>query len=466
MIGAPNTVNAAPTKSFFVSMLTRDIQLEDAILDLLDNCVDGILRSGVKEDPEPYGDHKAKIEFDAKSFSISDNCGGIPWEMHDYAFRMGRPTKGVIKEPRSVGVYGIGMKRAIFKIGKHCTISTRSAKQYEIEITPAWMGEEDGDDVWRIPVRGPVEPEGSPGTTIVVRDLNKGIAEMFDKGKNRKSFSSKLRKTISTHYAHMIAKGFEVTINGEAVEPTTVRIAFDREWEQRDDAVMPFVFEGEADGVEVYLAVGLTGRIPSKGRAGRKRAGATRPTSDPGWTVVCNDRIVLYCDRTELTGWGESIVPKYHTQFASIAGIVEFRSEDPSKLPTMTTKTGVDASSSTYRQVKRKMLEGTRIFVDYTNKWKGKEGKTADHIDRCELLSLDELKSKSLRFEVAHALPQSRQCKPALPVPSEPSERQITFRKDARKIEAVSERLFGNPDTSPSRVGSRCFDLIYDETLR
>ncbi len=39
-------VNASPVKSFFVYMLTRDIKLEEAILDLLDNCVDGILRSG------------------------------------------------------------------------------------------------------------------------------------------------------------------------------------------------------------------------------------------------------------------------------------------------------------------------------------------------------------------------------------------------------------------------------------
>ena len=37
-------VDASPVKSFFVTMLTRDISLSDAILDLLDNCVDGILR--------------------------------------------------------------------------------------------------------------------------------------------------------------------------------------------------------------------------------------------------------------------------------------------------------------------------------------------------------------------------------------------------------------------------------------
>lgn len=35
---------ACPTKQFFVSMLTRDISLDDAILDLVDNCLDGALR--------------------------------------------------------------------------------------------------------------------------------------------------------------------------------------------------------------------------------------------------------------------------------------------------------------------------------------------------------------------------------------------------------------------------------------
>ena len=38
------TVDSSPTKEFFVEMLTRDIDLTDAILDLLDNCLDGVLR--------------------------------------------------------------------------------------------------------------------------------------------------------------------------------------------------------------------------------------------------------------------------------------------------------------------------------------------------------------------------------------------------------------------------------------
>lgn len=38
-----DTAQASPTKQFFVSMLTRDISLADAILDLLDNCLDGAM---------------------------------------------------------------------------------------------------------------------------------------------------------------------------------------------------------------------------------------------------------------------------------------------------------------------------------------------------------------------------------------------------------------------------------------
>jgi hypothetical protein len=90
------TVKAYPTKAFFVKMLTRDIPLEDAILDLLDNCVDGILRTkwsnGIPQGIEnPYEGYYAEITLDKSKFTIVDNCGGIPRNIaEDYAFRMGK----------------------------------------------------------------------------------------------------------------------------------------------------------------------------------------------------------------------------------------------------------------------------------------------------------------------------------------------------------------------------------------
>ena len=123
------TVDARPVKSFFVQMLTRDIALVDAILDLLDNCVDGILRQKANSSGRiRYDGSWAEIAFDKNSFTISDNCGGIPWSLHDYAFRMGKEDENRDSNLPTVGVYGIGMKRAIFKIGKQCSISTQNKK--------------------------------------------------------------------------------------------------------------------------------------------------------------------------------------------------------------------------------------------------------------------------------------------------------------------------------------------------
>ena len=38
------TVEAYPRKQFFIEMFTRDIGLEDCILDLIDNSMDALLR--------------------------------------------------------------------------------------------------------------------------------------------------------------------------------------------------------------------------------------------------------------------------------------------------------------------------------------------------------------------------------------------------------------------------------------
>ena len=79
-------VLAEPTKQFFMHMLTRDIELKDAILDLLDNCIDGAMRSKEKPTlesgvPEEYEGYWAKIELTKSHFKISDNCGGISLDL-------------------------------------------------------------------------------------------------------------------------------------------------------------------------------------------------------------------------------------------------------------------------------------------------------------------------------------------------------------------------------------------------
>jgi len=73
---------ANPTKAFFVRTITRDISLEDCVLDLLDNSVDGAwqLIGGYPitlENQADLSEYKIEIEVFEKYFRILDNCGGI-----------------------------------------------------------------------------------------------------------------------------------------------------------------------------------------------------------------------------------------------------------------------------------------------------------------------------------------------------------------------------------------------------
>ena len=119
-----------PTKAFFSDMLTRDIELKDAVLDLLDNCVDGLMRSippAKLKDERPYASHWAKLTFSRDRFIIEDNCGGIDRALaRNSAFRMGRTSLDLAnhKDIPTVGTYGIGMKRAIFKMGRSAMVSS------------------------------------------------------------------------------------------------------------------------------------------------------------------------------------------------------------------------------------------------------------------------------------------------------------------------------------------------------
>jgi hypothetical protein len=463
-------VDASPVKSFFVYMLTRDIKLEEAILDLLDNCVDGILRSKKSDNKnKPYAGYRAEIKFDKDSFSISDNCGGIPWSLHDYAFRMGRAVDRPPDARGTVGVYGIGMKRAIFKMGMRSLISTQNADHgYEVEITPEWIADE---VEWHIPVRPATKSTPVDGTTIVVGDLHLGVKKRF--GEDAESFESGLEHLVATHYAFIIDKGLEVKLNRRTVRARPTKLVFNRKVRgAKREGIQPFMFKTETDGVEVFLAVGFTRPIPSQDEIEREQEEKKYSSLDAGWTVLCNDRAVLYCDRSELTGWGEAGIPRYHTQFIAISGIVEFRADDPSKLPTTTTKRGIDASSALYLQVKNKMREGMRIFTDYTNKWKARAEESRKQIEAAGPgLSFQEIKAEAERLpftSTKHSIPKGEQYKPELPLPKrpEPQTRRITFVKQVEEVKIVAEHLFEDPDVDPSMVGERCFDLILSEARR
>ena len=458
------TANFAPTKRFFVNMITRDIHLEDAIIDLLDNCVDGFTRN-LKEthsNKEDYEGYWAEIKFDKDSFVISDNCGGIPPDQIEYAFRLGKPEDAQENDINTVGIYGIGMKRAIFKLGRNCILSSNHEEYaFDLAIDNEWIQDEDN---WEIDIEErEASGEEENGVTAIITELNDGVRNLFSSG----SFQNELANRIIGSYSHIMSKGFRVKLNGNELKPKITELKFNRPGES-SEFIAPYIYEATLDEVDVSLKVGFYRAIPTDEEVAEDLEGKNK-SENAGWTIICNDRIVLYKDKSAVTGWGVSGVPKYHTQFIAIAGQVEFRSRYANKLPITTTKTGIDGNSELYLVVRDKMTEGMKIFTDWTNKWKGElleEGKKFLNESKTEDPKEDII-FKPEEDEWIHVNNKKNERKFIPPLPTAPRKsttRRVSFSRELEEIESVSEHLFGDKKYAPSQVGNACFQRVLEES--
>lgn len=459
-------VDVSATKRFFVEMLTRDIELKDAILDLVDNCVDGIHRAEKAKKVSakkatPYSGYWAKITIKPDLFEITDNCGGIPADIaKKYAFRLGRPKDADEHLTGLVGRYGIGMKRAIFKLGRDTLIQSKTLKDsYTITIAPGWFSR---DDDWKLKLKQGPTNLAEHGTSILVRQLFGETASRFRKSSSE-DLEGELRDEIAQTYSLIISKGFRVEINGKPVTAKT--LAFLEGESQLDGSRLePYRYDAafENGKLSVKLVAGFSRAILSDEEQEQEQELA-RSAHDSGWSVICNDRVVLANDRTLLTGWGEASAPAFHSQFIGISGIVEFNADDPSLLPMTTTKRGIDTSSEVYLTVKNYMREAISIFTSYTNRWKADlkaEKQISGNAGRVAIAKL----LSSAKPEKARAVPNRPtefRFKPNLPAPPQTDDgmRLIKFSRPEKEIRRVAKKLFDDPEISRNEVGEKCFEL-------
>ncbi len=452
-----DTAKAIPTKQFFVSMLTRDISLADAILDLIDNCLDGALRCANGGGVD-YSKHYVKVTLNEQFFSIEDNCGGIPRDVaKNYAFKMGRePDDDRDSKSETIGMYGVGMKRAIFKMGRSATVKTLHREDgFEVPITADWLDNKDWDP---LPIRDTPKAEtlNEPGTLIKVETLYSGVSRHF----TNDGFKNELSTSISEHFTMFLQRGLKIIVNETPVVPVRVEVLVSEDI----DGPAPYVFEKTIDDVIVSITVGLNTGRPLTDDDDSPDFERDRSAATAGWTVFCNDRAVIVGDKSRLTGWGDGI-PLYHYQFSIITGIVEFRSALAEKLPVTTTKRALDTSSDIWLQALVKMKEGMRVWISYTNNWKNHpradQTKYWEDAKPLPLRKTVELVGKRPSAERKNGVIEyNPQKQKVIPVPESkvPSSRRIVFSRPIEEIRMVSRSFFDRDDERPGIVGEKCFE--------
>ena len=226
------------------------------------------------------------------------------------------------------------------------------------------------------------------------------------------------------------------------------------------EGISPFMYLNESDGVRVEVMVGFFAPFdsdpdedPTAGRA-----------EEAGWTIVCNDRVIVYKDKTILTGWGDG-APNYHPQFRQISGLVTFTSNEPAKLPITTTKRGINAQNPVFLEVRKRMRDGLIVFTKFTNQLKKIDGAQRDDLFR----SAAPVEVKTLRVQTANINPAfwtkertgaGKTYYPRLPKIAESNQKKMVFSRPLDQIRRVAKFLLDEPDTLPSETAASAFDHV------
>jgi len=232
------TADASPEKRLFISLLTRDISLVAAFLDLIDNSINAALAPfagklataegylSALDDPEISASTSIDIEFNAESVKITDNATGIDsGTAKSYVFKFGRAPQESPASLDRLSVFGIGLKRAIFKMGDQISIvSDHEQGGFELDLdVPAWAALQ--QDAWSFPItERPNADAGATGTVIEIARLHEDVAARLDDG----VFEGQLIERIGQTHGYFLGKFVTISVNGKPVTPDSVVVSKNR----------------------------------------------------------------------------------------------------------------------------------------------------------------------------------------------------------------------------------------------
>ncbi|MBU2957594.1 ATP-binding protein [Paracoccus sp. C2R09] len=442
---------ANPTKAFFVRMITRDITLEDCIFDLIDNSVDGAWeRAGGRpmslNNDTDLSAYKISIEIDQNRFLIKDNCGGISLDdAVNYAFTFGR-RDDADTENFSIGVYGIGMKRAVFKLGSSIDITSTyvgddGLSSFKVPVNVSdWL--EAGNSSWDFDI-DEADDLDEPGVCIEVQDLSEATAQSFASPR----FVQDLRRAIARDYALHLHRGLVIDVQGKPIKGWSIEMR-----QGGDFSPMRESFKEKIDGEDVFIEL-LAGMEALPPDDSDPEGDWDENQNQSGWYVVCNGRIVLAADKTSLTGWGTDNWPQWHPQYSGFMGIIIFSSRRADLLPLTTTKRSVDATSPLYRRYRSHMREPSKTWIAYTNARKQSER---------EQVAEKESKTKAVPiFEVSA---RSEVVLPQVSAKKRTPEANVSYSVPKPKLLRLATAL-GNIRMTYKDVGLKSFEYAYDDLV-
>lgn len=337
---------------YLIQGLTADVSTIECIYDLIDNSIDAarsrILSSSasIKKDsfglPASYKGFKVELNISTKAVSISDNCTGLEERtLSEKVFTIGKRSKHAF----GIGHYGVGLNRAIFKLGSSVQLETDNGKHaFSLNFS-------ENDVRSAVESKSAILAKRKPTSKNSYYQLEiGGIKREILSDLSSDTWLESLQDQIRIRYAIFCRKGLRVTINGKKTGEFGPQIRNPSFLEKRTKSL------ASQNGVSIYLEAGLheNYRIAKvEDDYEQLKPIIKNLTPEYGWYIVCNDRIILVADKTKTTGWTTS----WHNEYHGFLGWAYYVSEDPSFLPWDSKKTGINTNHQTHIEVLSSLKE-------------------------------------------------------------------------------------------------------------
>src|SRR5262249_6691150 len=152
--------------------------------------------------------------------SISDTCGGIPLDqVLSEVFTFGHEPGAELGQ---LGAYGVGLKRAIFKIAEKFHIESRTQEGgFEARMdVEKWSEKDESMEDWKVPItyiKG-AKSQKQTGTDILFTTLRPEVKMRLRDG----AFLGRLTTAIGQTYSLFLESHVRVRIKGKTIEPIEI----------------------------------------------------------------------------------------------------------------------------------------------------------------------------------------------------------------------------------------------------
>jgi sensor histidine kinase regulating citrate/malate metabolism len=130
-------LDATPSKRLFLSIIA-DYDLNRSICELIDNGLDVWVRGGRTTEIAI----KIVIDQGQQTIAVEDNAGGIPET--ELRYIVGPGQTGTSPTDETIGIFGVGTKRAVVALAQDIKIKTRygNKRTFEVDFDDEWLQDE------------------------------------------------------------------------------------------------------------------------------------------------------------------------------------------------------------------------------------------------------------------------------------------------------------------------------------